>query len=62
MARRKISAEEKIRIMLEDLRGEEVIAELCRKESITRRSTAAGRRRSSKLARSGSLVTQCGMG
>ena len=32
--RRKFSAEEKIRIMLEDLRGEETIAELCRKESI----------------------------
>ena len=32
--RRKFSAEEKIRIVLEGLRGEETIAELCRKESI----------------------------
>lgn len=33
MARRKFSAEE-VRFVLEDLRGEEAIAELCRKESI----------------------------
>jgi transposase len=32
--RRKFSAEEKIRIVLEGLRGEESIAELCRKEGI----------------------------
>ena len=32
--RRKFSAEEKIRIVLEGLRGEEMIAELCRKEGI----------------------------
>ena len=32
--RRKFSAEEKIRIVLEGLRGEETIAELCRKERI----------------------------
>ena len=32
--RRKFSAEEKIRIVLEGLRGEETIAELCRKEGI----------------------------
>jgi len=32
--RRKFSAEEKIRIVLEGLRDEETIAELCRKEGI----------------------------
>ena len=32
--RRKISAEEKIRIVLDGLRGESSIAELCRKEAI----------------------------
>ncbi len=32
--RRRFSAEEKIRIVLEGLRGEESIAELCRKEGI----------------------------
>lgn len=33
-ARRQHSAEEKIRIVLEGLRGEETIAELCRREGI----------------------------
>ena len=32
--RKKYSAEEKIRIVLEGLRGEDTIAELCRKEGI----------------------------
>lgn len=32
--RRRFSAEEKIRIVLEGLRGEETIAELCRNEGI----------------------------
>ena len=32
--RRKYSAEEKIRIVLEGLRGEESVAELCRRESL----------------------------
>ena len=32
--RRKFSAEEKIRIVLEGLRGEEAITEICRKEGI----------------------------
>jgi len=32
--RKKYSAEEKIRIILEGLRGEETIASICRKESI----------------------------
>jgi len=34
--RRKYNSEEKIRIVLEGLRGESSIAELCRKEGITR--------------------------
>jgi transposase len=34
ITRRKFSAEEKIRIVLEGLRGEESIAELCRRERI----------------------------
>ena len=33
--RRKFSAEEKIRIVLEGLRGEETISELCRREGIS---------------------------
>ena len=33
--RRKFSAEEKIRIVLEGLKGEETIAELCRREGIS---------------------------
>jgi transposase len=33
--RRRFSAEEKIRIILEGLKGEESIAELCRRESIS---------------------------
>ena len=34
--RRKYSAEEKIRIVLEGLRGEETVAELCRREGIAK--------------------------
>ena len=33
--RRKFSSEEKIRVVLEGLRGEETIAELCRREGIS---------------------------
>jgi transposase len=33
--RRKFSSEEKVRVVLEGLRGEESIAELCRKEGIS---------------------------
>ena len=33
--RRQFSAEEKIRIVLQDLRGEDSIAELCRREGIS---------------------------
>jgi transposase len=35
--RRHFSAEEKIRVVLEGLRGEESIAELCRRQGIVRR-------------------------
>jgi len=37
-SRKKYSAEEKIRIVLEGLRGEKTIAELCRYEGITQNS------------------------
>jgi transposase-like protein len=46
--RRHHSAEEKIRIVLEGLRGEDSIAELCRKEGSIRTSTIVGRRSSSR--------------
>ena len=39
MTRRQFSAEEKIRIVLEGLRGEHSIAELCRREGIVLIST-----------------------
>ena len=38
--RRHYSVEEKIRIVLEDLRGEDSIAELCRREGITNGSAS----------------------
>lgn len=38
--RRHYSAEEKIRIVLEGLRGEENISELCRREGVGRRSSS----------------------
>lgn len=45
--RRHFSAEDKIRIVLEGLRGDDSIAELCRKEGIAQsRSSAASRCRS----------------
>jgi transposase-like protein len=43
--RRKYSAEVKIRIVLEGLRGEENISELCRREGIAASMIAAGRRK-----------------
>jgi transposase len=46
--RRHFSAEEKIRIVLEGLRGEDSLAELCRKEGTPRTSTTAGPRSSSR--------------
>ena len=56
--RRHFSAEEKIRIVLEGLRGEESIAELCRREGIVADSITAGRRSSSRPARSGWRATR----
>jgi transposase len=47
--RRHFSAEDKIRIVLEGLRGEESIAELCRREGIAQR-VLPGRRNSSRPA------------
>ena len=38
--RKKYSTEEKIRIVLEGLRGEESIAELCRREGIAQRANS----------------------
>ncbi len=40
---RKYSAEEKVRIVLEGLRGEHSIAELCRREGIAHRTTKVNR-------------------
>ena len=48
--RRQYSAEEKIGIVLEGLRGETSIAELCRKEGIAQSLYCGGRRSSSKRA------------
>ena len=51
--RRHFSAEDKIRIVLEGLRGEDSIAELCRKEGIAQNRITPGRRTSWRRARSG---------
>jgi transposase len=51
--RRQYSAEEKVRIVIAGLRGEESIAELCRKEGLTKIYTIAGPRSFSRQARSG---------
>jgi transposase-like protein len=49
--RKQHSAEEKIRIVLAGLRGEDSIAEHCRREGIAQRAcTTAGRRSSSRRA------------
>ena len=46
--RRHFSAEDKIRIVLEGLRGEDSIAELCHSEGIARACTTSGQKNSSK--------------
>ena len=56
--RKQYSAEEKIRIVLEGLRGEDSIAELCRREGGDRTCAIAGRRTSWRLARSAWPVTR----
>lgn len=50
--RKKYSAEEKIRIVLEGLRGEQSIAEHCRREGLNSHFTTAGQKSSWRLARS----------
>ena len=49
--RRKFSSEEKIRIVLDGLRGESSIAELCRREGTTATCITAGAKTSLGLAR-----------
>ena len=58
--RKHYSAEEKIRIVLEGLRGEDSIAELCRREGIAQNLYYAGRRTSWRLERSAWLAIQPG--
>ncbi len=58
--RKQYSAEEKIRIVLEGLRGEDSIAELCRREGSRRTCTIAGRKTFWRLARSAWPVTRLG--
>ena len=54
--RKQYSAEEKIRIVLDGLRGEDSIAELCRKEGISQEaSMISGRKTLWRQARSGLL-------
>ena len=48
--RRHFSAEDKIRIVLDGLRGDDSIAAPCRKEGMPRASITCGRRSSWKLA------------
>ncbi|SEW32094.1 hypothetical protein SAMN05444851_3050 [Aliiroseovarius sediminilitoris] len=48
--RKQYSAEEKIRIMLDGLKGEDSIAELCRREEISKASNANGPRTAWRLA------------
>ena len=58
--RRHFSAEDKIRIVLEGLRGEDSIAELCRREGIVQTSIIAGRRTFSRRGRSAWLAILLG--
>ena len=56
--RRKFSPEEKIRIVLEGLRGEQSVAELCVVKASPRTCITAGARIFSKRARSSSRATR----
>ena len=56
--RKQYSSEEKIRIVLDGLRGEDSIAEMCRCEGISQGIYYSGPRTSWKLARSGWLAIQ----
>jgi transposase len=47
--RRHFSAEEKIRVVLEGLRGQESIAELCRRKGIASSMSIAGQKSSSPV-------------
>src|SRR3954467_5955868 len=58
--RKQYGAEEKIRIVLEGLRGEESIAAVCLARGSPRALITTGRRNSSKLARSGWPATRRG--
>jgi transposase len=55
--RKQYSAEEKIRIVLEGLRGEENISELCRREGIAASMYYGGRRSSWRPASAGWRAT-----
>ncbi len=50
--RKKYSAEDKIRIVLEGLRGEDTIAELCRREGIARTFITSGAKTFSRPVKS----------
>ena len=56
--RKQDSAEEKIRIVLDGLRGEDSIAELCLREGIAQGLYTAGRRSSLKLEKCAWQATQ----
>ncbi|GEM_PF-2067269 len=56
--RRHYSAEEMIRIVLEGLRGEDSLAELCRWEGVIPIFTIAGRRNCLKQVKNGLRVTR----
>jgi transposase len=58
--RRHFSAEDKIRIVLEGLRGEDSIVELCRREGIVQNLYYRWSKAFSKPARSGWLATRRG--
>ena len=59
--RKQYGAEEKIRVVLEGLRGEEAIAALCRREGSPRACITTDRSNSWKPARSGWRATRRGL-